>query len=193
MALDDQIKAIEQLSSLGLTIPKLTPDSVIENLIKKDETLGKYLKLIDDSKAEKIERGLSKEEADAQAEEAKKKIVEDLKKSIRPSVEEDITKIKQEYKITKEALESIPQEISTTIATAALPAALPPAVPNPAYTLGIAIQTKKSLVKTLNIIVVSLTAILTIANKLKFELPQSIVNLVNVLGVVTSALSAIPG
>ena len=193
MALEDQAKAVTQLGSLGTDIPKLNTDSVIENIIKKDENLGKYLVMIDSAKAEKVERGMTKEEAEKAAEEAKKKAIEDIKKSLKPQVEEDIIKMKQEYKTAKEALESIPTEVSATVATAALPAALPPAVPNPIYTLGIALQTKKSLLKTLNIVLSSLTTVMMLANKLKFELPAPILKLVETLSIVTKGLSLIPG
>lgn len=193
MALEDQAKAVTQLGSLGTDIPKLNADSVIENIIKKDENLGKYLVMIDSAKAEKVERGMTKEEAEKAAEEAKKKAIEDIKKSLKPQVEEDIIKMKQEYKTAKEALESIPVEVQATVATAALPAALPPAVPNPIYTLGIALQTKKSLLKTLNIVLSSLTTVMMLANKLKFELPAPILKLVETLSIVTKGLSLIPG
>jgi hypothetical protein len=193
MALEDQAKAVTQLGSLGTDIPKLNADAVIENIIKKDENLGKYLVMIDAAKAEKIERGMTKEEADKAAEDTKKKVIEDIKKSLKPQVEEDIIKMKQEYKIAKEALASIPTEVSATVATAALPAALPPAVPNPVYTLGIALQTKKNLLKTLNIVLTSLTTVMMLANKLKFELPAPILKLVETLSIVTKGLSLIPG
>jgi hypothetical protein len=193
MALEDQAKAVTKLGSLGTDIPKLNADSVIENIIKKDENLGKYLVMIDAAKAEKVERGMTKEEADKAAEEAKKKAIEDVKKSLKPQVEEDIIKMKQEYKTAKEALDSIPTEVTATVATSALPAALPPAAPNPTYTLGIALQTKKSLLKTLNIVLSSLTTIMMLANKLKFELPAPILKLVETLSTVTQGLSAIPG
>jgi len=193
MALEDQAKAVTKLGSLGTDIPGLNADSVIENLIKKDENLGKYLKMIDDSKAQKIERGMSEEDANKESDEAKKKLLEELKRSLKPAVEEDIIKMKQEYKTAKEALDSIPTETQATVATAALPAALPPAVPNPAYTLGIALQTKKNLLKTLNIVLSSLTTVIMLANKLKFELPPVVLTLVSTLTIVTTGLSLIPG
>jgi hypothetical protein len=193
MALEDQAKAVTQLGSLGTSIPGLNADAVIENIIKKDETLGKYLAMIDSAKEEKIERGMTKEEADAAAEEAKKQILEEVKKSLKPSIEEDIIRMKQEYKTVKEALDSIPVEVQATAATMVLPAALPPAVPNTIYTMGIALQTKKSLIKTLNIVLSSLTTIMMLANKLKFELPAPILKLVETLSIVTNGLSLIPG
>ena len=195
MALEDQAKAVTQLGSLGTDIPKLNADAVIENIIKKDETLGKYLVMIDSAKEEKIERGMTKEEADKAADEAKKKVLEEVKKNLKPQVEEDIIKMKQEYKTAKEALESIPTEVQTTVALVAVPTAIsvPPSSANPAYTLGIALQTKKNLLKTLNIVLSSLTTLMTLANKLKFEVPAPILKLVETLSIVTKGLSAIPG
>jgi hypothetical protein len=195
MALEDQAKAITKLGSLGTDIPGLNADSVIENLIKKDENLGKYLTMIDNAKAEKVYRGMSEEEADRSTEEAKKKVLEEIKKNLKPAVEEDIIKMKQEYKTASEALDSIPTETQAAVTTAAIPPAVsvPPSAPNPAYTLAMALQTKKNLLKTLNIVLSSLTTVITLANKLKFELPPVVLTLVSTLTIVTTGLSLIPG
>lgn len=195
MAIEDQAKAVTKLGSLGTDIPGLNADKVIENIIKKDENLGKYFTMIDKAKEEKIYRGMSKEDAEKAVADDKKKMIEDLKKSIKPSVEEDIIKMKQEYKTAKEALDSIPTEVQTTMALVAVPTAIsvPPSSANPAYTLGIALQTKKNLLKTLNIVLSSLTTVMMLANKLKFELPAPVLKLVETLTVVTKGLSVIPG
>lgn len=195
MALKDQEEAISKLGDLGLEIPGLNADSVIENIIKKDENLGKYLEMIDAAKEEKVYRGMSEEDAKKAAEDAKKQVLEQIKTNLRPSVEEDIIKMKQEYKTAKEALDSIPDEAKTVVALTIVPPAIsaPPSTANPAYTLGIATQTKKSLLKTLNIVLSSLTTVITLANKLKFELPQAVTALVSALTVATNALSLIPG
>lgn len=193
MSLEAQEKAVIELGSLGEDIPNLNADAVIENIINKDEALDKYLVMIDSAKTEKIERGMTKKDADEAAEEEKKKAIEDIKKSLKPQVEEDIIKMKQEYKTAKEALDSIPTEVTATVITATLPAALPPAVPNPIYTLGIALQAKKTLSKVLNIVLSSLTNVIILANKLKFELPSAVLNLVEKLSTVTNLLSLIPG
>lgn len=195
MALEDQVKAISELGKLGADIPGLSVDKVVENLAKKDESLENYIKLIEDEKQDNLERGMSKEEANRAAEEAKKEAIETLKGNIKPAVEEEVIMMKQEYKIAKEALDSIPTEASTAIATAAIPPAIsaPPSTANPLYTLAMATQTKKSLLKTINIVITALTKVMMIANRLKFELPAAIVNLVKVLGTATAALSVIPG
>lgn len=195
MSLADQTKAITELGNLGLEIPGLSVDSVIENLIKKDEELGKYLKMIEDAKEEDIARGKSEEDAKKAAADDKKQVLDKVKENLKPMVEEEIIKMKQEYKTAKEALDSIPAEAQAAITAAALPPAVtaPPGTANPLYTLAIALQTKKNLLKTLNIVTTSLTAVMTIANKLKFELPEAIVKLVQVIGIATNALSIIPG
>lgn len=195
MSLEDQSKAVGKLGELGLSIPGLNVDSVIENLIKKDEDLGKYLKMISDARKEKIARGMSKEDADKEAEDEKKKVLDKVKENLKPMVEEEIIKMKQEYKTAKEALDSIPGEAQAAIAAAALPPAVtaPPGAPNPAYTLAMALQTKKNILKILNIVLSSLTTVMMIANKLKFELPASILKLVEALNIATTALSIIPG
>ena len=191
--LAEQIKGIKDLGKLGKDIPGLNKDSVIENIIKKDKNLGEYIKMIDAEKEENVERGMSKEEAEKKAKEDAKAVLDGVKKSLEPMVEEEIIKMKQEYKIAKEALDSIPAEVTATVANAALPAALPPAVPNPAYTLGVAIQTKKSILKTLNVVLSSLTTVLMIATKLKFKVPAPVIALIAAITTVTNLLSAIPG
>jgi hypothetical protein len=195
MALADQAEAVSKLGELGLEIPKLNPDAVIENLVKKDENLGKYLEMIDRAKEEKVYRGMSEEEASQATEDAKKEVLNKVKENLRPMVEEDIIKMKQEYKTAKEALDSIPTEVQSTVALIAIPPAIsaPPSGPNPAYALGVAVQTKKSLLKILNTILSSLTAVMTIASKLKFELPAPILKLVDTLAIVTNVISTIPG
>jgi len=73
MALEDQAKAVTKLGSLGTDIPGLDADSVIENLIKRDENLGKYLSMIDNAKAEKVDRGMSKKRQRCQLKSQRKK------------------------------------------------------------------------------------------------------------------------
>jgi hypothetical protein len=149
--------------------------------------IRKYKKeILDKAKAE-AKMVIQKAKEDAKA------VLDGVKKSLEPMVEEEIIKMKQEYKIAKEALDSIPAEVTATVANAALPAAFPPAVPNPVYTLGVAIQTKKSILKTLNVVLSSLTTVLMIATKLKFKVPAPVIALIAAITTVTKLLSAIPG
>lgn len=195
MAIEAQLSSALKLGDLGESIPGLNTDTVIENLVKKDEGMANYLKLIEDERKENVERGMSEEEAKAEADAKAKEAVETMKKNIKPAVEEDITKMKQEYKIAKEAIDSIPTEAQTVAALVAVPPSIstPPSTANPAYTLGVAAQTKKTLLKSLSIATSALTNLILIASKLKFELPSAILGLVGALSAVTTAISIIPG
>jgi len=195
MAIEDQTKAISELGKLGENIPGLNVDKVLDNLVQKNDALKSQFENLNKVKEENIERGMTEDEAAAKVDEAKKKAIEDAKKNLKPMVEEEIIKMKQEYKTAKEALDSIPTEVQTTMALTVVPTAIsvPPSSANPAYTLGIALQTKKSLLKTLNIVLSSLTTVMMLANKLKFELPAPILKLVETLSIVTQGLSLIPG
>lgn len=191
MSLDNQQELLKKLDSKGLPIPGLDPDKIIENLVKKDPNIGKYLKMIDTAKEEKIERGATKEEAEKSAEEAKKKVIEDIKKNLKPQIIEDITKIKQEYKTVKEAISSMVEDIAAFTVAKAQPSTItvPPGLPNPATVIIEILQKKKDLEKILNIATTSLTTIITIANKLKFELPEPVTSLVSLLSSVQSIIS----
>lgn len=195
MAIEDQNKAISKLGKLGEDIPGLNVNTVLDNLVQKNEALKSQFENLNKVKEENLERGMTEDEAAAKVEEDKKKMVEDAKKNLKPMVEEEIIKMKQEYKTAKEALASIPTEAQAAMALVVLPTAIsvPPSTANPAYTLGMALQTKKSLLKTLNIVLSSLTTLMMLANKLKFELPASILKLVETLSTVTKGLSIIPG
>jgi seryl-tRNA synthetase len=195
MAIEDQLKLISKLDKLGTNIPGLNVDSVLNNLIEKNDALKSQVEIFNKSKEENIERGMTKEEAEAKVKEAKSKAIEDAKAQMKPMVTEEITKMKQEYKIAKDTLDSIPAEVQATVATIAMPPAIsvPPSAPNPIYSLGVALQTKKNLMKTLNIVISALTQIILIANKLKFELPTAVTSLVATLTSVTGLLSKIPG
>jgi VIT1/CCC1 family predicted Fe2+/Mn2+ transporter len=195
MSIQSQLATGLKLGDLGESIPGLNADVVVENLVKKDEGMANYIKLIEEERKENIERGMTEEEANAQAEKDKKEAVETMKKNIKPAVEEDITKMKQEYKIAKEAIDSIPTEAQTVVALAAIPPSIstPPGTANPAYTLGIATQTKKTLLKSLSIATSALTTLILIASKIKFELPSVITGLVTALSAVSAAISIIPG
>jgi L-fucose mutarotase/ribose pyranase (RbsD/FucU family) len=195
MAIEDQNKAISDLGKLGEDIPGLNVDTVLDNLVQKNEALKSQFENLNKVKEENLERGMTEDEAAAKVEEDKKKAIEDAKKNLKPMVEEEIIKMKQEYKTAKEALASIPTEAQAAMALVVLPPAIsvPPSTANPAYTLGVALQTKKSLLKTLNIVLSSLTTLMMLANKLKFELPAPILKLVETLSIVTKGLSIIPG
>jgi hypothetical protein len=191
MATEKQLEALKKLSSQGENIPGLNKDKIIENLIKKDPTIKKYFEKIDAARDENIERGMSKEEAEEKVKEIKKKALDDIKKNLTAQVEEDITKIKQEFKSVKDSISSMGEDIASFITAKSLPAVItvPPGAPNPATVLIEILQKKKDFEKVLNVALVSLTAVITIANRLKFELPDSVLTLVGVLGTVRAVIS----
>jgi seryl-tRNA synthetase len=195
MAMEEQVKLLLKLDKLGTDIPGLNPNKVLNNLIEKNDALKSQVEIFNTAKEENIERGMSADEAEARVKEARDKAIADAKKQMEPMVKEEITKMKQQYKIAKESLDSIPAEVQSTIATIVIPPAIsvPPSAPNPIYSLGIALQTKKNLMKTLNIVISALTQIILIANKLKFELPTPVTTLVATLISVAGLLSTIPG
>jgi hypothetical protein len=110
-------------------------------------------------------------------------------------VKEEVTRMKQEYTIAKDAIDSIPDEVKSVMAGTVIPPAVstPPSAANPLYTLNVALQAKKNMLKTLTIVLASLTTVITIANKLKFELPKPVLGLVESLGKLTGTLDKIPG
>jgi hypothetical protein len=195
MALADQIKLLAELDSLGKDIPGLDIDKIVNNLVEKADEIKAQVEVIEKVKEENMERGMTEEEAEAKVQEAKDQAIEEAKKQIEPMVKEEVTKMKQEYTIAKEAIDSIPGEVETIMAATVIPPAIstPPSTANPLYTLKLALQAKKGLTKTLNIVLAALTKVIMIANKLKFALPQPILDLVKALGTVTGTLDKIPG
>jgi hypothetical protein len=195
MATQEQANLLLKLDKLGTSIPGLNLETVLTNLVEKNEALKSQVEIFNKSKEENIERGMTEKEAEAKVKEAKSKAISDAKKQMEEMVKEEITKMKQAYKIAKESLESIPTEVQSAIAAIAIPPAIsaPPSLPNPIYSLNIALQTKKNLMKTLNIVISSLTQVIMIANRLKFELPVAVTVLVSTLATVTGILSKIPG
>lgn len=195
MALAEQIKLLGELDSLGKDIPGLNIDKIVNNLVEKADAIKAQVEVIEQVKEENMERGMTKEEAEAKIKEEKDKIIEEAKKQVEPMVKEEITKMKQEYTIAKDAIDSIPDEVKSIMAATVVPPAIstPPSAANPLYTLNLALQAKKNLLKTLNIVLAALTTVITIANKLMFALPTVVLDLVKGLATVTGTLEKIPG
>lgn len=195
MALAEQIKLLSELDSLGKDIPGLNINAIIENLVEKADAVKEQIEVIKQVKEENMERGMTEEEAEAKIKEEKDKLIEEAKQKFEPMVKEEITKMKQEYTIAKEAIDSIPNEVESIMAATVIPPAIsaPPSTANPLYTLKLALQAKKGLMKTLNIVLAALTKVITIANKLMFALPTVVLDLVKALATVTNTLDKIPG
>ena len=179
MSLEKQKQLIASSGSLGLSIPGLSIDPIVKNIMDKSAELKSHKEMIEEEKKENEERGMNKEDAKKEAETKLKEVIEKYKKSIKEAAEEQIILIKQHYKNFKEGLESIPSDVKAVIANIALPPAIsvPPGSPNPIYALNLAKTAKSSMTGTLSTINISFTEILKAANKILFVLPEPILSL----------------
>jgi hypothetical protein len=161
---------------------------------KERKKAGKTEKTEQEKEAKKAEREKKREEFKKKAEEKKKKIIEDYKKNIRKTVQEEIDIIKQNYKVFKDAIESIPPDVSALIANIFLPPGItaPPGVFNPIYAYNIAKQGKNTLGRTLNSSIVAFSQVLKAATAIKFQIPKSILDLFDKISAVNSVISSIP-
>lgn len=127
----------------------------------------------------------------------------ELKKSLltyyrgegRKMIDEGIRTIKSAFASVKESLKSLQQgavqapmlaQPSMIISGAAT------GVPNPAYTTAELMSTKKTMEGTLNGISNNLASLLTAADKINFDIPNSVTSMVNQVANVRSVISAIP-
>jgi len=215
MSLDPQIQLLSKLGNLGKSIPGLNIDPIIENLAKKSEEIKTITESIDseeeeenertrrsekktktpeEKEAQKAEREKKREEAKKKAKDQKKKIIDTYKKNIRKTVQEEIDVIKQNYKVFKDAIDSIPPDVTALITNIALPPAItaPPGAPNPIYAINLAKQGKNTLGRTLNSSIVAFSQVLKAANAIKFEIPKFILDLFDKIAFVNSLISGIP-
>jgi type IV secretory pathway VirB4 component len=194
MSLEKQKKLIEESGALGLSIPGLSLEPIIKNIMEKSRELKEQREMIEEEKKENEERGMRKEDAKNEADKKLQEIIERYKESLKEVVSEQITIIKQHYRNFKDGLERIPSDVKSVIANIALPPAIsvPPSAPNPIYALNLAKTTKSSIIGTLSIIIISFTEILKAANKILFVLPESILSLFEKVKVASEIISSIP-
>lgn len=194
MSIERQKSLIDQSSNLGLNVPGLNINSIIEKLAKESKEIKTQIEIIDTEIDENVERGMSSEEAKKEAKEKTKELIEKYKESIREIVIEQIAIIKQQFKVFKEGLQRIPDDVKAAIANIALPPAIsvPPSGPNPIYALNLVKTTKNSLLGTLAIIIVAFTAMLIAANKISFVFPNSILSLFESIKISATVINSIP-
>jgi hypothetical protein len=194
MSLARQKELVEMSITVGASIPGLGIVAVINNLAEKSEEIKLQVKIIQDEIKENRERGMTKEEAEKEAEKQIKDLINKYKDSIRQVVIEQIAIIKQQYKVVKEGLERIPDDVKAAIKNISLPPAIstPPGAPNPIYALNLAKTTKNALLGTLSVMIVAFTTMLIAANKISFVFPDSILSLYETLKTSTQIISSIP-
>jgi hypothetical protein len=212
MSLQPQIELLDKMGNLGESIPGLDVNKIVENLAKKSEELKTITESIDSEEDEEVERAKrsedkkkteeekvaerkkKREEAKKKGDAQKKKIIDTFKKNIKETVKEKITVIKQNYKVFKDSVESIPPDVTALITNIALPPAItaPPGGPNPVYAFNLAKQGKNTLGRTLNNAIVAFTEILKAANAIKFEIPKFILDLFEKISIANTVISSIP-
>lgn len=212
MSLEAQTQILGSLGNLGESIPGLNSGPIIDKLANESEEIKTVTDSIDAEAEEEVERekrledkkkseAERKEERDRKIKESrkkadaqKKKIIDSFKKNIKGLVEEKITVIKQNYKVFKDSVDSIPPDVSALITNIALPASItaPPGIPNPVYAINLAKQGKNTLGRTLNAAIVAFTEVLKAANAIKFEIPQFILSLFEKISIANNVISSIP-
>jgi hypothetical protein len=209
--LERQKSLIVQLgSSSGVKIPGLNVDSVIENLAQLNEDLQKTYEYYDsqaeleasneEQKAE-AEGTIETEEQkkarrDAKKQEAKKKREETFnkyKESLGDFVQEQISIIETSVAAVEEGTKNLPQNIASAILAFGVPTAVGAAVPNYLYNWLVLFQQ----IKAINVVLKDLFSryldMLIAADKIKFALPNPILNLLEELTLIQEEIdSAIP-
>ena len=195
MSVESQQLTIEQAGSLGLPIPGLSPEPIIANLAEKSKEVKTHIDIIRQEQKDNEDSGMSKEEAKKDADKKVKDIIKKFKDSIKAMVMEQISIIKQQFKIVQDGITRIPIDVQAAIANIALPpsVSVPPGAPNPLYALNLALQTKNSLKGILGVMVSAFTTLLIAANMIMFILPPPVMALYGAIQTAAGIVGSIPG
>ena len=211
--MQQQTELLDTMGDEGESMPGLDEGPIIDNLAKESDELKAANASIDDEAEEdaerakrdekkemtdeekKAERKKKKAESKKKADEKKKKMKDSFKAAAKVMVKEKMTIIKQNYKLFKDSVESIPPDVTALIANLALPPSIsaPPSAPNPLYALNVALQAKHSLSIILNNAIIAFTEILKAANAIKYQIPAPILLLFNQILSAKDLISSIPG
>lgn len=194
MSLEKQISLVEESGVLGESIPGLELDLILENLAQKSDELKSQYDAIESQIEENVSRGMSREQARSEAESQIESIKETAKERLKQPVVEQITIIKQQYRVVKEGLKSIPEDVTAVAANILLPPAIsvPPAAPNPLYAINLAITSKNAISSTLSTVLIAFTEILKAANRIQFVLPEPVLSLYETIKGLSSLIDSIP-
>jgi len=193
MNLQPQIDLLTKLGDMGEGIPGLSIDPIIENMVKQSEEIKSYYESIEEEVQENIDRGMEAEKAVEEAKKQKEEIIKKYKENIKSLVQEKIGEIKNQYKIFKDSLKSIPDDVKATIANLASPAVItvPPGVNNPVNIINEAKKAINFLTGTLNIAILAFSEIIKAANVILFQIPQPILDTVNTISTVNNIISTL--
>lgn len=194
MSLEKQISLVEESGMLGESIPGLELDLILENLAQKSDELKSQYDAIEAQIEENVSRGMPREQARAEAESQIESIKKTAKERLKQPVVEQITIIKQQYKVVKEGLKSIPEDVTAVAANILLPPAIsvPPAAPNPLYAINLAATSKNALSSTLSTMIIAFTEMVKAANIIQFVLPVPILSLYESIKELSSLIDSIP-
>lgn len=194
MSLEKQISLVEESGMLGESIPGLELDLILENLAQKSDELKSQYDAIEAQIEENVSRGMPREQARAEAESQIESIKKTAKEGLKQPVVEQITIIKQQYKVVKEGLKSIPEDVTAVAANILLPPAIsvPPAAPNPLYAINLAATSKNALSSTLSTMIIAFTEMVKAANIIQFVLPVPILSLYESIKELSSLIDSIP-
>lgn len=194
MSVTKQKELIEKSINLGESIPGLNVDTIIESMVKKSPEVKAQTKIIENEVKENIDRGMSEQDAKAEAKTKIKNLNKSYKTSIKEAVIEQIAIITQQYKIFKEGLKRIPDDVKAAIANIAIPPTIstPPAGPNPVYATNLVKTTKNALLATLAIMIVAFTTMLVSGNKIQFIFPNSLLSLFDAIKTTQTIINSIP-
>jgi hypothetical protein len=194
MSIEAQQNLILELSNMGEGLPGLDPTPIIKNILDKSEEVKSYILMVEEEVQENIDRGMTKEEAEAEAKRQITEMIDKYKETLKNIVNEQIAIIKSQYKVIKDGLAAIPADVKTAIANILLPPSIsaPPSAPNPVYALNLVAETKNALSGLLNVISAALVTLIKAATTIKFEVPGVILSLGQTIKTTDTLLSTIP-
>lgn len=193
--IEKQKKLFLESGKIGISIPGLDRDEILEKLASLDPQIKKIIDTIQAGIEKRVKRGdITEEEAEEIVAEEVEKTIEAFKKNSETIVEEKIAEINQNWTVFKESIESIPSDVKAAITNLTLPptVSVPPAAPNPVWAINLIKQTKNSLVRTLSVAVAAFALVLKNANQIKFEIPDFILDTFDKIKVAFTVINTIP-
>jgi polyhydroxyalkanoate synthesis regulator phasin len=193
--IEKQKKLFLESGKIGISIPGLDRDEILEKLASQDPQIKKIIDTIQTGIEKRVKRGdITEEEAEEIVAEEVEKTIEAFKKNFETIVEEKIAEINQNWTVFKESIESIPSDVKAAITNLTLPptVSVPPAAPNPVWAINLIKQTKNSLVRTLSVAVAAFALVLKNANQIKFEIPDFILDTFDKIKIAFTVINTIP-
>lgn len=213
--IESYLKTLERQKALiaelgnnsGVKIPGLNVDAVIENLAQLNSDIQQTYEYYDSQAEVEASNEEQKAEAegiieteeqkkarrDAKKQESRKKKEETFnkyKESLGDFVQEQISIIETSVASVEEGTKNLPQNIASAIGAFAVPTAVGAAVPNYLYNWLVLFQQIKAIKIVLDDLFIRYLDMLIAADKIKFALPNPILNLLEKLTAVQQLIDA---